>query len=75
MPSSSSGACSARAVSAASARIGVIHNTVSGAGLLAVPPSAKRASAPSQTAYVLPAPVVACNRPDSPVAIACQTSR
>ncbi len=54
MPSSSSGACRARAVSAASARIGVIQSTVKGAGLsVAVEDGAlvaKRFSAPSQTA-------------------------
>ena len=46
----SSGACSERKVSAASARIGVSHSTVSRGGLLARAFGAKACNAPSQTA-------------------------
>jgi hypothetical protein len=45
----SSGCCKARSVSAASARIGVIHSTVSGGGFLVAPP-AYAINAPSHTA-------------------------
>lgn len=74
----------ARKVSAASARMGVSQSTVKGGarrgavgGWLAVPPggSASRCKAPSQTARVLPAPVLACSRPLRPSAMACQTVR
>ena len=100
--SASSGACRARSVSAASARMGVSHSTVSGSGVgrrvfamvsiatcarissaaarfdldfTAGRASANACNAPSQTAYVLPAPVVACSRPLCPALIARQTSR
>ena len=70
---SSSGALSARSVSAARARIGVSHRTVNGgagfvlrdffeadgAALASAGETPNRFSAPSHTAYVLPAPVVA----------------
>jgi hypothetical protein len=77
-------------VSAASARIGVIQITVSGAAAvddfiatfliascarIACPTAIKRIKIPSQTAYVLPEPVVACSRPDWPFEMAFQTSR
>ena len=86
---SASGPRSARNVSAASARMGVSHSTVSGGALagsavasdsiaacafLASAGGTKRIKAPSQTASVLPAPVVACSRPLRPSAMACQTS-
>ena len=77
-PMSASGSCIARAESAASARIGVSHNTPSGgacgpcSGRFS---AAARASAPNQTAKVLPEPVLACSRPLCPAAIAAQTSR
>ena len=86
--SASSGTCNARWVSAASARIGVIHNTVSGApiGFLFTPDLGAVCALfnwataiycikiPSQTAYVLPEPVVACSSPDWPRRTACHTS-
>ena len=77
-PASSSGACNARRVSAASARIGVIQRTPSGGAPDArsgTPTARLRASAPNQTAYVLPEPVVACSSPLRPADIAAQTSR
>ena len=61
-PRSSSGCLIARAESAASARIGVSQSTPSGGGAPArirTPSAAARASAPNQTAYVFPDPVVA----------------
>jgi hypothetical protein len=70
--------------------MGVTHSTVSGGGvfggvLLAMfliaacarfawATAPKAIKAPIQTAYVLPAPVVACSRPDTPAAIAFDTS-
>jgi len=45
----SSGSCNARSVSAASARIGVIHSTVSGGGFF-VAAAANAINAPSHTA-------------------------
>ena len=85
---SASGSRRARSVSAASARIGVIHSTVIGGagtgfefapafvadGEARVQALAENAcKAPSHTAQVLPAPVVACTRPLRPSAMARQT--
>lgn len=80
-PKASTGSRSARAVSAASARNGVIHNTCRlrccwrRAGDVALPglpgdlrPRAANASSngPPNAASVLPLPVGVCSRPDSP---------
>ncbi len=72
--SSAAESSSARCVSAASARIGVIHRTRKPA-LLRPDASPARCSAANQTAKVLPAPVFACSRPDSPLSAAFQTLR
>ena len=73
-PSSAADVSSERCVSAASARIGVIHSTRRPvlARLLRFAP---RSMAANQTAYVLPAPVLACKRPDSPATAAFHTAR
>gem|GEM_PF-2631229 len=64
---------SARWVSAASARIGVIHSTRRPLALR-WPASAPRSKAANHTAYVLPAPVLACSRPDCPASAAFHTA-
>ena len=73
-PSSAADVSSERCVSAASARIGVIHSTRRPlfARRLRFAP---RSSAANQTAYVLPAPVLACSRPDCPASAAFHTAR
>ena len=73
-PSSAADTSSDRCVSAASARIGVIHSTRRPALARRVR-FAPRSSAANQTAYVLPAPVFACSRPDSPASAAFHTAR
>ena len=87
--SASIGACNARTVSKASARIGVIHSTVNGCAfsgarfaifsgalqaVFAWTSALKDIKAAIHTAYVLPAPVVACSRPDSPRPTAAHTA-
>ena len=75
MPMPSAAACKARVVSAASARMGVIHST-RGPVVPATAGSARHtASAPNQAASVLPAPVVACSKPLRPASMWAQTSR
>ncbi|MDQ1189752.1 hypothetical protein QE447_002255 [Stenotrophomonas sp. SORGH_AS282] len=73
-PSAASGSRSARAVSLASARSGVIHSTCSaGTVLPARVPGARGSgstsacsSGPPNIASVLPLPVGVCSSPDSP---------
>ena len=68
-----SGSASARTVSAARARSGVIHTT-RGPAVAGGATAADRAIAPNQAASVLPVPVGACTSPLSPAAAARQTS-
>ena len=74
MPMPSAAACRAKVVSAARARMGVIHST-RGPPTAGVVSARHTASAPNQAASVLPAPVVACSRPLRPAAMWAQTSR
>ena len=71
--SAAAASASARPVSAASARSGVSHRSVSGGGSPAAP-WGPRTSGGTAAASVLPMPVGACTRPERPAACARQTS-